>query len=159
MPTSCPPPDSCGTTAQVWLDLSRLSVSSSSSSLLRSGNVSAEACVSWGFSSEGGLVGRQSHIIMDLSFAIHLLNYISGRLLPVHPARPRPELRRFQRVPPGPHPGVRHRVLLRAPGGGRRGKERGRGGERRGGEDARYVNTFSPLSVKSGIRECYYVSP
>ncbi len=44
MSTSCPPANSCGSTAQVWLDLP------AGSDVLSTGNVSAEACVSWGFS-------------------------------------------------------------------------------------------------------------
>lgn len=42
MPTSCPPPDSCATAAQVWLDTKGRDVFSL-------GNATVEACVSWGF--------------------------------------------------------------------------------------------------------------
>ena len=41
MPTECPAPNSCGTTAQVWLNVG--------TNILNTGNITVDACVSWGF--------------------------------------------------------------------------------------------------------------
>ncbi len=67
MATSCPAPDTCGTTAQVWLDLSRLEGGATGDHLLGTGNVSAEACVSWGFSSWSGGYRRRRRRRRSLS--------------------------------------------------------------------------------------------
>ncbi len=49
MATECPPPRSCGTTSQVWLNLPP------GVSVHAAGNATMDACVSWGF--DGGVGG------------------------------------------------------------------------------------------------------